>query len=68
MKGATELNFAHYAPLEMLFPMASFFGTLKIVAETMDYSPWFRSISLRTYNYNYARWFNMLFLLCYAIE
>ena len=39
-----SLHLHHSAPLEMLFPMASFFDELKIFRfwpKTMDYSPWF---------------------------
>ena len=41
MEGAMELKFAS---LEMLFPLESLFGKVKIFRfgpKTMDYSPWF---------------------------
>ena len=39
-----KLKFVPFAPLEMLFPMAFFFGEVKMYRfrpKTMDYSPWF---------------------------
>ena len=44
LEGATMLELYHSAPLEMLFPMTSFFEELEIFRfwpKTMDYSPWF---------------------------
>ena len=44
LEGAMKLNFCHSAPLEMPFPMQSFFVIVKIFIfrpKTMDYSPWF---------------------------
>ena len=48
-----KLNLHHSAPLEMLFPMASFFpefGSFRFWPKTMDYSKAFSSNSLRTPN------------------